>query len=98
MHRRRFLALSAGLPFFAEALLSARSERMLQMNGYAVNAETPLELLTDYITPSELFFVRSHWIPHMPDLGTWRLKVHGEVRTPLELSLAELRRMPAAEA
>jgi DMSO/TMAO reductase YedYZ molybdopterin-dependent catalytic subunit len=98
MHRRSFLALAAGLPFLADALLSAPAERMLQMNGYAVNAETPLELLTDYIPPSELLFVRSHWIPHMPDLKTWRLKVDGEVKTPLELSLADLKRMPAAEA
>ena len=98
MNRRHFLALSAGLPLLPKALAGATTERMLQANGYAVNAETPLELLTDYITPAELLFVRSHWIPHMPDLKTWRLKVDGEVKTPLELTLAELRRMPAAEA
>ncbi|HEY6137983.1 MAG TPA: sulfite oxidase [Thermoanaerobaculia bacterium] len=98
MHRRRFLALSAGVPLLADALLAARSERMLQMNGYAVNAETPLELLTDYITPTELFFVRSHWIPHTPNLKTWRLNVDGDVKTPLALTIADLRRMPAAEA
>lgn len=68
------------------------------MNGYPLNAETPLEMLTDYLTPNELFFVRSHWIPRMPDAKTWRLVVDGDVRTPLKLSLADLRKMPRAEA
>jgi DMSO/TMAO reductase YedYZ molybdopterin-dependent catalytic subunit len=58
---------------------------MLQMNGWAVDAETPLELLTDYLTPNELFFVRSHWIPRTPDLKTWRLTVDGEVEKPTTL-------------
>src|SRR5436305_13468349 len=70
---------------------------MLQMNGYPVDAETPLELLTDYITPIELFFVRSHWQPHMPNVKTWRLKIDGEVDHPLELSIADLKKMPRAE-
>lgn len=68
------------------------------MNGYPLNAETPLELLTDYLTPNELFFVRSHWIPRMPDLKTWQLVVDGEVRTPLQLTLSDLKKMPRAEA
>jgi DMSO/TMAO reductase YedYZ molybdopterin-dependent catalytic subunit len=70
---------------------------MLQLNGYAVNAETPLELLTDYLTPNELFFVRSHWIPRTPDLSRWRLKIDGEVAKPIELSLADLRKLPVTE-
>ncbi len=70
---------------------------MLQMNGYAVDAETPLELLTDYLTPNELFFVRSHWIPRTPDLKTWRLTVDGEVEKPTTFSLAELRKLPVTE-
>lgn len=88
--RREFLTLSG--------VLLAAPKHLLQMNGYAQNAETPLELLTDYLTPNELFFVRSHWIPHMPDAKTWRLVVDGEVERPLKLSLADLKKMPRAEA
>jgi DMSO/TMAO reductase YedYZ molybdopterin-dependent catalytic subunit len=55
------------------------------MNGYAIYAETPLELLTDYLIPNELFLVRSHWIPRTPDLKTWRLTVDGEVEKPTTL-------------
>jgi sulfite oxidase len=87
--RREFLRLAAVAPL---------APHLLQMNGYPLNAETPLELLTDYLTPNELFFVRSHWIPRMPDAKTWRLVVDGDVRTPLRLSLAELKAMPRAEA
>src|SRR3954465_4846533 len=71
--RRRFLQLSAAASLVPGALIgntneprAASREYLLQMNGYAVNAETPLKLLTDYITPVELFFVRSHWIPRTP--------------------------------
>ena len=66
---------------------------LLQMNGYPVDAETPLELLTDYITPTNLFFIRSHWIPHTPNLKTWKLTVDGTAFT-----LGELKAMPRAEA
>ncbi len=87
--RRAFLRLAAVAPF---------TPHLLQMNGYPLNAETPLELLTDYLTPNDLFFVRSHWIPRMPDGKTWRLVIDGDVRTPLTLSLADLKAMPRAEA
>ncbi|MBV9493340.1 MAG: sulfite oxidase [Acidobacteria bacterium] len=92
--RRTFVAAAAAFPIIARAA----GKEMLQMNGYAENAETPLALLTDYITPNDLFFVRSHWIPRMPDLKTWKLVVDGEVTTPLELTLADLKKMPSAEA
>ena len=65
--RRRFLLLAAAPLLAAQKAATPHArESMLQMNGYAVNAETPLDLLTDYVTPNELFFVRSHWIPRCP--------------------------------
>jgi DMSO/TMAO reductase YedYZ molybdopterin-dependent catalytic subunit len=92
--RRTFVAAAAALPVIARAA----GKEMLQMNGYAQNAETPLALLTDYLTPNDLFFVRSHWIPHTPDLAKWRLVVDGEVETPLSLTLAQIKKMPATDA
>lgn len=94
--RRTFFRLAAVAPFAASAF--AVEPHLLQMNGYPLNVETPLELLTDYLTPNDLFFVRSHWIPRMPDAKTWRLVVDGDVRTPLQLTLADLTKMPRAEA
>lgn len=100
MSRRAFLAAAgAGLAGAAIAgpPVSPR-RRLLQMNGYPIDAETPLDLLSTYITPNDLFFVRHHWNPTLPDAATWVLKVDGEVERPLSLSLAELRAMPRASA
>ncbi len=69
-------------------------QRLLQVNGYAINAETPLDALTTYLTPNDLFFVRNHWAPTVPDPKTWTLTVDGEVSRPLKLTLADLQRMP----
>jgi sulfite oxidase len=97
LDRRDFLRYSA-LASLAPAALLAAEPHLLQMNGYPLNAETPLELLTDYLTPVPLFFVRSHWIARVPDAKTWRLRVDGDVAKPLSLSLAELKKLPRAEA
>lgn len=110
MDRRRFLsvAASAALAPSAAALSGAKSpvtkgaddgipvdrRRLLQLNGYAINAETPLDALTTYLTPNDLFFVRSHWIPMYPGLKSWSLAVDGEVSRPLELRLPDLKAMP----
>src|SRR4051812_3032395 len=96
--RRAFVRLAAVLSVAPSVLAAAvRDARMLQMNGYPGNAETPLDLLTDYLTPNDLFFVRSHWIPQMPDLKTWTLTVDGEVDKPVTLSMSDLRALPHAE-
>jgi len=57
INRRRFLEFSTLAALAPRAVVVANTRRasMVQLNGYAVNAETPLDLLTDY-----LFFVRSH--------------------------------------
>lgn len=95
--RRDFLRWTAALSLAPAVALAKPSESLLQMNGYPVNAETPLELLTGYLTPNELFFVRSHWIPRTPDLAKWRLTVDGEVTEPVSFTLTELKKMPPAE-
>ena len=96
--RRDFLRAAAAATLAPAALLEAAEKHMLQMGGYPLNAETPLELLTDYITPNDLFFVRSHWIPRVPDPKTWKLTVDGDVDRPLSLSLADIRKLPRVEA
>ncbi len=101
MSRRGFLAAAgAGLAVAALAPASPATprRRLLQMNGYPIDAETPLELLDTYITPNDLFFVRHHWNPTPPDPATWALKVDGEVERPLALTLRDLEAMPRASA
>ena len=97
--RRHFVTLAiagALTPFRTLGIRQAdeRRRRLLQLNGYAINAETPLDLLTDYLTPNDLFFVRHHWQPAIPDAKRWRLVVDGQVERALSLSLAELKHMP----
>src|SRR5882724_2356238 len=61
--------------------------------------ETPMAYFDRAITPNDVFFVRYHLfpIPTSVDLATWRLKVHGRVDKPLELSLSDLKtKFPAA--
>src|SRR5262245_53760486 len=55
--------------------------------------ETPLSYFDRAITPNDAFFVRYHVfpVPTSVDLAAWRLKVHGRVDTPLELSASDLR-------
>ena len=92
LSRRRFLGVAAGIA--AVSAVPAGRRRLLQANGYPIDAETPLDQLTSYLTPNDLFFVRSHWNPTIPDARTWTLTVDGEVGRPLRLSLTELSRLP----
>jgi sulfite oxidase len=80
-------------PAAADAIPNAR-RRLLQLNPYAINAETPLDALTTYLTPNDLFFVRNHWIPMYPSLKSWTLAVDGEVERAREWKLAEIKALP----
>ncbi|CAG9170976.1 SorA family sulfite dehydrogenase catalytic subunit [Cupriavidus pinatubonensis] len=56
--------------------------------------ETPFSVFNEgVLTPNDAFFVRYHWsgIPTSIDPQTYRLRVGGHVKAPLELSLADLK-------
>ncbi|HEV2299863.1 MAG TPA: molybdopterin-dependent oxidoreductase [Candidatus Acidoferrales bacterium] len=59
-----------------------------------VQLETPRHYFLEAITPNDAFFVRWHLegIPNEVDLKSWRLRVEGNVATPLELSFTDLMR------
>jgi DMSO/TMAO reductase YedYZ molybdopterin-dependent catalytic subunit len=59
------------------------------------NLEMPFDQLGDFITPSELFYIRSHFPTPKLDSGSYRLSIHGAVRKELKLSYAEIRAMPS---
>jgi len=68
--------------------LIVRSYRFLDL-------ETPVEFLTDWITPVNHFFVRNHMLaPSQVDASAWRLTIAGEVERPLTLSLSDLANAP----
>ena len=93
--RRHFFFVIAG------ALLQPATDRaqrdMLVRSARPEDLEMPLSGFSDYITPIERFFVRTHVPAPRVDLNDWRLKVDGEVATPLTLTIDDVRRLPAVE-
>ena len=59
------------------------------------NLETPFDQVDSFLTPTELFYVRSHFAAPKLDLASYRLRVDGATRTPFSLSYQELRDMPS---
>ncbi len=57
------------------------------------NLEFPFPTLNSFITPTDRFFVRSHFAVPTLDARTWRLHVEGAVNQPLELTLADIQQM-----
>lgn len=62
------------------------------LNDRPVNAETPAHLLDDAVTPTARHFIRNNGNPpDAADPGSWALVVDGEVETPLELTIDDLK-------
>ncbi|MGA7323483.1 MAG: sulfite oxidase [Rhodomicrobium sp.] len=59
------------------------------------NFESPFEKIDSYLTPPELFYIRSHFPAPDLDPGSYKLQIDGAVRQSLALSLDELRRLPS---
>ena len=59
------------------------------------NLEMPFDQLGDFITPTELFYIRSHFPTPRLDPVSYRLSVGGAVRRELKLSYADIRSMPS---
>jgi DMSO/TMAO reductase YedYZ molybdopterin-dependent catalytic subunit len=57
------------------------------------NLEMPFDQVDSYLTPTELFYIRSHFPAPKLDLAGYRLRIDGAVRNPLALSYQQLREM-----
>ena len=57
------------------------------------NLETRLDQVDSYLTPTELFYIRSHFPAPKLDLASYQLHIDGAVRNPLSLSYQQLRDM-----
>jgi DMSO/TMAO reductase YedYZ molybdopterin-dependent catalytic subunit len=82
---RRELLLLPGVHALARQALASSEPR---------NLSFPLEAIEGTVTPPDLFFVRDHFSEPDISLGTWRLKVEGRVKRPLDMSLADLIESP----
>ena len=57
------------------------------------NLEFPFASLSDWLVPTNLFFVRNHFPSPDLDAREWRLRVDGTVKRPLELDLDSIKAM-----
>lgn len=90
-------SLGARLAAQAPAPDTWGKSKLISRSARPPDYETPVALLDSWITPNEHFYVRSHMpVPPALDAAAWTLQVEGEVATPLTLSLAEIRKLPAA--
>jgi DMSO/TMAO reductase YedYZ molybdopterin-dependent catalytic subunit len=105
--------LARGLPAFAEKLIQMPFENggrrlvrfpqkgeMILLRERPPLLETPFEVFDRGVfTPNDQFFVRWHLpvIPTSIDADTFRLRVDGHVRAPIEFTLKEILRQPQVE-
>jgi Oxidoreductase molybdopterin binding domain len=59
------------------------------------NLEAPFDQIDSYLTPTELFYIRSHFSTPALDRASYQLRIDGAVRRPFAVSYDELRSMPS---
>jgi DMSO/TMAO reductase YedYZ molybdopterin-dependent catalytic subunit len=59
------------------------------------NLEAPFDQVESYLTPTELFYIRSHFAAPSIDAGSYQLRIDGAVRHALTLTYRQLREMPS---
>ena len=99
------LAATAGnvtLPFDngeRELVAFPQKRPLILLTSRPPQLETPFAVFNDStITPNDAFFVRYHWagIPTSIDPAAYRLQIGGNVNTPLDLSLNDLKALGEA--
>ena len=59
------------------------------------NLETPFVRIDSYVTPTELFYIRSHFPAPRLDRASYQLRIDGAVGSPFVLTYDALRSMPS---
>jgi DMSO/TMAO reductase YedYZ molybdopterin-dependent catalytic subunit len=54
-----------------------------------------LDSVDSYLTPAELFYIRSHFSAPRLELASYQLRIDGAVKNPISLSYQQLRDMPS---
>lgn len=86
------LAMIARRPsreLFAQAALS--KDQLIIRSARPQDLETPSRLLTSWLTPNELFYVRSHFYTPAIREAEWTLRIEGEVDAPSMLTMDAVR-------
>jgi DMSO/TMAO reductase YedYZ molybdopterin-dependent catalytic subunit len=83
---------------FAQNVIKGK-EKLIVRSVRPEDLEAPVALLNTWITPNELFYVRTHTNAARPDeqaAKEWKVEVGGEVERPTIITLDELKRLPKA--
>jgi sulfite oxidase len=84
-------------PALQHTVIHPSDSHLLVLSTDPLNAETPGNLLRQsFLTPRQLFYVRTHGSIPAVDPTSYRLRLTGLVERPRELSLDELRAMAPA--
>src|SRR4051812_2548734 len=75
--------------------LQTNSTGLIIRQKEPTNLETPLDQVDSYLTPTELFYIRSHFLAPKLELASYQLRVDGAVKNPISLSYKQLRDMPS---
>ena len=86
--------VSRVMPAGAGLLAQTGQERRLVRSARPQDLETPVSLFNSWITPNDLFYVRSHLYTPSIKVDEWSLAVDGEVEQPLTLRMSDLRQLP----
>jgi DMSO/TMAO reductase YedYZ molybdopterin-dependent catalytic subunit len=93
--RRHFLLVAAGA--FVQGGITRVEPSLLVRSARPEDLEMSLAGFSDYITPVENFFVRTHVPVPRVNVDDWRLSIDGAVATPLTLTLNDVKKLPAVE-
>jgi DMSO/TMAO reductase YedYZ molybdopterin-dependent catalytic subunit len=77
-----------------EEMLRSSSVGLIIRQKEPNNLEMPFDQVDSFLTPTELFYIRSHFTTPKLEIASYRLHVDGAVRNPFSLSYKELRDMP----
>lgn len=99
MDRRTFLkssVVTAAASFLEVPRLALAREGggLVRLSERPPNFESVRSTFTARITPLDKFYLRNHFDIPRVDVKAWRLKVHGLVEKPLELTMADLEKLP----
>ncbi len=79
----------------AQELITIPGKRpMILHNDRPEDLETPLSYFNTWLTPNDIFFVRQHLPRPQTDESTHRVALNGRVSKELELTVADLRKLP----
>lgn len=81
---------------FAQSTIKGK-EKLIVRSLRPEDLETPVGLLNTWITPNDLFYVRTHTnAARIDEQGAkeWKVQVDGEVERPMAITLDELKKLP----